>query len=193
MASRAGDRLSPPYNWLPNGALTKLGRRVERLVNARGWPFDEFTPEDYLEGELEDAKLHDFVVDGPPVIREAYVGDEDRPSASYDVVATIEGHGNVHWHVSKLSSNDLDAFSGRVEGEEHGGGLLQDVDASSPCRIEVTAQFVVRGRTWAELDIEHLSLTAEETERRARLHDEAEIRRLQDLGLLPPHEELHDG
>jgi hypothetical protein len=72
------------------------------------------------------------------------------------------------------------------------GGLVQDVDGASPCRIDVTAQFVVRGRTWAELDIEHLSLAPDEIERRARQHDTAEIRRLQDLGSLPPDEDLDE-
>jgi hypothetical protein len=172
--------------------LAKLGRRVERLVNARGWPFDEFVPDVYVEGELEDAKVHNFVAEAPPLIREAYVGNEDGGSVSYDVVANMEGEGDAHWLLSHLSGDDLEAFSGRIEGEEHGGGFVHHVDAASPCRIDVTAQFVVRGGTWAELDIEHLSLAPEEIERRARQHDEAETRRLQDLGLLPPEEGLDE-
>jgi DNA-binding response OmpR family regulator len=72
MAGGAGDRLSPPYDWLPDGALAKLGRRIERRVNVRGWPFDEFAPEAYVEGELGDAELHDFVAEAPPIVREAY-------------------------------------------------------------------------------------------------------------------------
>lgn len=189
MAARPGDRLSPPYGWLSDGALTKLGRRTERLINASGWPFDEFAPEDYVESEGE-ATLHDFVVDTDPIVREAYVGDDDGGSATFDVVATVEGHGDAHWHVSQLSVGDLDAFSGRVEAEEHGGGILQDVDGDSPCLIDVTAQFVVRGQTWAELDIERVSLAPREIKRRVRQHGEAEIRRLQKLGLLPQDDEL---
>ncbi len=192
MAGGAGDRLSPPYDWLPDGALAKLGRRIERRVNVRGWPFDEFAPEAYVEGELGDAELHDFVAEAPPIVREAYVGDEDGGSASYDVVATVEGQGDAHWLVSQLSGYDVETFSGRVEGEEDGGGLVHDVDAASPCRIDVTAQFVVRGRTWAELDLIHVSLMPEEIERRARRHNEAETRRLQDLGVLPSEDELDD-
>lgn len=192
MAGQPGDQLSPPYYWLPDGALAKLGRRIERLVNARGWPLDEFAPEVYVEGELGDAQLHDFVVEALPVIREAYIGDEEGGSTSYDVVATVEGQGDAHWHVSQLSANDLEVFSGRVEGEENGGGFVHEVDAASACRIDVTAQFVVRGRTWAEVDIVHVSLAPEEIERRARRRGEAEIRHLQDLGLLPPEDELDD-
>jgi hypothetical protein len=189
MAGQPGDLVSPPYDWLPDVALERLGRRIERLVNARGWPFDEFTQDDYVEGELGDAKLHDFVAEAQPVIREAYIGVEDGGSATYDVVATLDGQGDAHWHVSQLSGADLDAFSGRVE-DVDAGGLLWDIDAASPCRINVTAQFVVRGRTWAELDIEHLSLAPEEIKRRGRHHDDAETRRLQDLGLLPTDDEI---
>jgi hypothetical protein len=192
MAGRPGDRLRPPYDWLPDRALAKLGRRIEQLVNAQGWPFNEFTPEDYIEGEPEDAQLHNFVAEAPPVIREAYMGDEDGGSATYDVIATNEGQGDAYWHVSQLSTNDLEAFSGRVENEEHGGGLLHGVDSASPCRIDISAQFVARGRTWAEIGLDHLSLTPDEIERRTRQHDTAEIRRLQELGLLPPDDELHD-
>jgi hypothetical protein len=192
MARRPSDQLSPRYEWLPAGALEKLGRRIERLVNARGWPFDEFTPEAYVESELGNAELHDFVAEAPPVIRETYVGDEDGGSASYDVVATVEGQGDAHWHASQLSGNDLEAFSSRVEGEEHGAGLVHDVDAASPCQIDITAQFVLRGRTWAELDIESVSLAPAEIERRARRHGEVQNRRLQGLGLVPPDHELDD-
>lgn len=190
MPGRPGDRLTPPYPWLPDEALAKLGRRIERLVNARGWPFDEFTPVDYVEGELGDAELYDFVAEAP-VIAEAYVGAEEGGSATYDVLATVEGAGDAHWHVSQLSGHDIEAFAGRVESVE-AGGLLQDVDGASPCRIDVRAQFVARGRTWAELDIERLPLTPDEIEHRSRQHGYAETRRQQDLGLLPSDDELDD-
>jgi len=55
-----------------------------------------------VEGELGSAELHDLDIEAPPVIREAYVGDDDRGFASYDVVVTAEGQGDAHWHLSVL-------------------------------------------------------------------------------------------
>jgi hypothetical protein len=189
MTVEPGDLLDPPYDWLPEVALLRLGRRVDRLISSGGWPFDGFTPDDYLEGELSEAILQTFVAEGPPVVVEAYAGDEDGGSATFDVVAVIEGHGDAHWHSSQLTGTDLETFGGRVEAPD-AGGLLYDVDLASPCQIAVAAQFVVRGKTWSDVVIDRVTLTEAETQRRKRHHDDIEFRRMQNSGLYPPDEEL---
>lgn len=183
------DPLAPPYDWLPEAALVRLGRRIERLINHRGWEFDQFTPDDYLDGELSEATLENFVADGPPTVVEGYVGTEDGGSASFDVVTALEGHGDAHWHSSQLSGADLEAFRGRVEAPD-AGGLLHDVDGETPCQIVVGAQFVVRGGAWSDVRIDRLTLTPAEAQRRRARHEEIEFERMQDLGFYPPDDEL---
>jgi hypothetical protein len=74
----------------PHGRRRRhLNEILQRLTAARvatrqrAWPFDDFHAGGLRRGRVGSAELHDLVIEAPPVIREAYVGDDDRGFASY--------------------------------------------------------------------------------------------------------------
>jgi hypothetical protein len=183
-----GDPVSLPAEWLTERALRKLRRSVERIANSREVPFDAYIPHDYVENGISEATLSEFRATALPFVAEAYEGECDDWSASYDVVARLDGSGDAHWHAAQLSPLDIERFGSRVETPE-AGGLLYDVDVACSCSLELTARFMVRGATWTDIDLVRVALDTKEIEHRRRRHTLLEFDRLQALGLLPPNPE----
>jgi hypothetical protein len=180
-----GDPVNPSGVWLSDRALQKLRRSIERLASASDLLFDDYVPDDYVESGISESTLSNFRSAMPPSVTEAYEGETDQWSASYEVVAQLDGQGDAHWHATQLSPLELELFGSRVEAPD-AGGILHDVDVACPCSITVTAGFMVQGAMWTDVEIDRIWLDAEEAEHRRSRHEREELDRLQDLGLLPP-------
>jgi len=99
---------------------------------------DEYQTEEYVEGEIESCELQEFRSDEPPRVVEVYaIDDEDDPS--YDVIAEIDGEGDVLWQVTHPSGGDFVRFAGDIDGLEHGGGHFYRLDTDCSIRIRVSA------------------------------------------------------
>jgi hypothetical protein len=106
---------------ISEAALRRLRLAIERLVNAGGLPFEGYISEDYIESGLTDAMLMDFRATSLPVVSEAFEASGDEWSKAYDVMAALDGEGNVHWSATSLSPLDVEAYGSRVEAPEAGG------------------------------------------------------------------------
>jgi hypothetical protein len=135
---------------LDGDAGVEMRRAVTELVNGRRVVMDEFSPEDLVEGDIEEATLSTFVsADVEVELDDAYVESGEGEPRRYGVNATVAGAGDVDWYVSAPTAGDVHAFGDHVENAEDGGGLLQWRDEDLPIRLWVYGQYAPSTGEWS--------------------------------------------
>jgi len=175
---------------VPLFRVEDLREIVAAQVARHGVAMDEFTPYELVEGDVEEAVLSAFRLNGPIEVGAAELISAPADPPRYSVELRVHGEGDVDWNVSAPSGGDLAAFASVVENAEHGGGFFQSWDSAVGVTLELTAEYRADARTWSDVTVEYASVLASEAERRARHHEEAERRRLQALGLEPSDGEI---
>lgn len=174
---------------LDGDAGSELGEIVRQEVRNSGVQLESYEPPVALQSHVEEATLATLEsVDDIEVI-DVYLGsDEDEPR-EYVVTVDAIGSGTVDWAVNAPSSWDLERFSGLVEGDTAGGGIILDSDPSQ-VQITLSGRYLPSEEEWSEIEVESARQTSKEMQEREALNHAAQLRAEQELGLFPSDDEI---
>lgn len=185
------DVLQGAKELLVGDAGEQLRRCVADLVNERSVAMDEFSPQDLVEGDIEESTLSTFAPSDLNVdLEDAYLESDDDEPRCYGINATVAGVGDVDWYVSAPTGGDIEAFGDHVENVDHGGGLLQWRDEVVPVCLSVYGQYTPSTGEWSNVSVDYASMPSAELDSRDRAHRDEEYRRLQAVGVEPSDEEM---
>ncbi len=176
---------------LAGSAGEQLREAVRDLVNEAGVAVEEFEPPRALEAHVEDATL--VAVDRADDIHlvDAFLESSDDEPREYAVTAAVKCSGPVQWEVNAPTSWDLEAFSGLVEGDTAGGGFIHDIDGSDVL-VTVNGRFSPSDDRWEYVELDVSQETPDEAQQRRKENMNAQMRREQELGLIPSDDEIDD-
>ena len=166
-------------------------RDLEHVVRdaVYGIKVNDFSPFDYVEADIEEATLGDFVPQEVEV-EEVELASGPGESPRYGVHLRCEGDGTVDWFVGHATPGDVEVFGDVVEGAEDGPGFFQQHEGAVPMRLSVYAEWTPDKTQWAEVSVDYAAMPDEELEARVRRHSDEEFNRLQRLGFLPDEDAI---
>jgi hypothetical protein len=118
-----------------------------------------------------------------------YLESDEGEPREYGVTFEVTGSGSVDWAVNAPSSWDLEKFSGLVEGDTAGGGIIFDSDPSH-VRITLSGRYLPSEEEWSEIELESARQTPQEVQERTAQNEAAQLQAEQELGLFPSDEEI---
>jgi PIN domain len=176
---------------LAGSAGEQLRAAVRDLVNEAGVAVEEFEPPIALEGHVEEATLIAADRTDNIYLVDAFLESSDDEPREYAVTAEVKCSGPVQWEVNAPTSWDLETFSGLVEGDIAGGGFIHDVDGSDVL-VTVNGRFSPSDDEWEYVELDVAQETPDEAQQRREQNMNAQMRREQELGLIPSDDEIDD-
>jgi predicted nucleic acid-binding protein len=183
------DILNDMRRLLDGRAGGELGEIVRQEVRDSGVQLEGYEPPVALQSHVEEATLATLdSVDDIEVIDVYLESDEGEPR-EYGVTLDVTGSGGVDWAVNAPSSWDLEKFSGLVEGDTAGGGIILDSDPSQ-VQITLSGRYLPSEEEWSEIEVESARQTPQEVQEREARNYAAQLHAEQELGLFPSDEEI---
>ena len=183
------DTLDDMRRLLDGRAGRELGDIVRQDVRDGAVQLESYEPPVALQSRVEEATL--ATLDGVDdiVVVDAYLESDEGEPREYRATLEVTGSGSVDWAVNAPSSWDLEKFSGLVEGETDGGGIIVDSDPS-PVQIVLNGRYLPSEEEWSEIEVESARQTHEELREREARNHAAQLQAEQELGLFPSDEEI---
>jgi predicted nucleic acid-binding protein len=183
------DVLNDMNRLLDGHAGRELGEIVRQEVRDSGVQLEGYEPPVALQSHVEEATLATLDSVHDIKVIDVYLESDDGEPREYVVTVDVIGSGGVDWAVNAPSSWDLERFSGLVEGDTAGGGIILDSDPSY-VQITLSGRYLPSEEEWSEIEVESARQTPKEVEERETLNHAAQLRAEQELGLFPSDEEI---
>lgn len=134
-------------------ASESFGLAVRAAIASQAVDVHGYLPPVPLTSDVEEAMLETLDPGIEAHVLDAYQESEGVEPRRYVVSLDVQGQGTVAWHVSAVSSYDLEALAPLVESPD-AGGLIQSAESCEAVHLSVAGIYVPSENAWEDVEVD---------------------------------------